>query len=206
MTVKRLTSSISVIFLIMIHDVLLLAYSIYGVQNALQMTFAVDTFFVLLCISSAYHLVVWLFTRKRTVRVAARIPLYFVPLAAFLLLSLAFPMQELPNQQPTLASPSRRYTMKMHMEHNRWIVSIFDKSGTKLYEDKNSEFVGHLNVYWLWDKKDRLWLYNSDDGRFYYWSPKPSGWSKALWDRETDRKKGELNPPRGVRPDYASNK
>jgi hypothetical protein len=33
----------------------------------------------------------------------------------------------------------------------------------------HSEFVGYLNAYWLWDSQDRLWLYNSDTGRVFFW-------------------------------------
>ena len=50
-----------------------------------------------------------------------------------------------------------------------WTVTIHNPDGHLLYEDTSSEFVGYLNVYWSWDGDDRVWLYNSDDGRVWYW-------------------------------------
>jgi hypothetical protein len=73
-----------------------------------------------------------------------------------------------------------------------WKVTVSDPSGTQLYKDDSSEFVGHLNVYWMWDDADRAWLYNSDDGRVWFWEQTGTNWIKTYWgygdtNREIDR-------------------
>lgn len=191
-------------FLIIINSILLFIYSIHGIQNGLQALFSLIVFAVLLIISSTYHLILWLIIRKRTLSWMVRTPLYLLPMI-IILISLLFPanLTELPNQKSKLISPSKQYTMNMDMEHNRWIVSISDTNGKLLYRDNNSDFVGHLNVYWIWDDKDRLWLFNSDDSRIYYWIPISSTWKKNLWSDEKNSKQDDFSPPMDLYPDYA---
>ena len=54
-------------------------------------------------------------------------------------------------------------------------------NGNVLFKD-DSEFVGHLNVYWAWDDRDRVWLKNSDDGRIHYWElDDKNSWRRYEW-------------------------
>jgi len=191
-------------FLIAVHSLLLLVYAMHGVQNGLQMVFSIFYFLTLICISSAYHIILWLLTRKRSLAQAVRIPLHLLPVAVIMILSLILPKPpELPNQQSTLVSPSGRYAMDMDMKGNRWIVSISDRDGKLLYRDNDSNFVGHFNVYWVWDNRDRLWLYNSDDGHIYYWIRTSSAWQKAPWSDGTNPRRDEFSAPANLYPDYA---
>lgn len=188
--------------LIALHSVLLFVYIMHDTQTPVQLIMYLSCFFVLLTISSIYHFILWLTTRKRSIRNIIRILLYFVPVVVFLLLGILLPKRPQPlNQTTSLPSPSRHYTMKMDIENNLWIVSIFDKSGKRLYRDDDSEFVGHLNVYWIWDAKDRLWLYNSDDGRVYFWEMTRKGWTKNLWSGK--EAKDRFSPPNSLFPEYA---
>jgi len=57
-------------------------------------------------------------------------------------------------------------------------VTITDTNGTVLHKDDASEMVGNLNVYWGWDSQDRVWVYNSDDGRIWRWELADGGWQK----------------------------
>jgi len=99
-----------------------------------------------------------------------------------------------------LASPSGKYILTVPIERNPkdnnarvWKITIADSAGKQLYKDGSSKFVGHLNVYWVWDENDRVWLYNSDDGGVWFWEFDGTNWIKTYWGygqdkREIDRK------------------
>jgi hypothetical protein len=135
-----------------------------------------------------------------------------------LLLALAFGCRlrtELPppNQQQPLTSPSGSYILTVPIEPNEvnptyqntkvWKVTISRPGGDVLYKDEASEFVGYLNVYWIWDAGDRAWLYNSDTGRVHFWELVEGEWVKTEWGhgqvREIDR---DLAPPPDLYPPY----
>lgn len=59
-----------------------------------------------------------------------------------------------------------------------WKVTITDRNGAVLYRDDESTMVGTLKVYWGWDSRDRVWLYNSDDGKIWRWEQGENGWMK----------------------------
>ena len=77
------------------------------------------------------------------------------------------------------------------------MVTIHSKSGALEYKDKDSDMVGHLNVYWGWDDSDQVWTYNSDDGRIYRWK-KVGKWTKTLAKPEDSEK-----IPQWILPEYA---
>ena len=90
-----------------------------------------------------------------------------------LLVSSCGPEYHKPYQDQPLVSPSGKYVLTVPIEKaadnlHYWRVTISDMKGNVLFKD-DSEFVGHLNVYWTWDKEDRVWLQNSDNGYTYYW-------------------------------------
>lgn len=91
------------------------------------------------------------------------------------------------NQEQPLVSPSGRYVLTVPIEtaadsrRRYWRVTISDVNGNVLFKD-DSEFVGHLNVYWAWDDRDRVWLKNSDDGRIHYWElDDKNSWRRYEW-------------------------
>lgn len=104
-----------------------------------------------------------------------------------------------PNQVQPMRSPSGKYVLTLPIERNPayhdalvWKVTISDANGHPLYKDDASEFVGNLNVYWMWDDADRVWIYNSDDGGVWFWELDGTQWIKTFWgygasDREIDR-------------------
>lgn len=194
-----------VFILVLLHSVLLLAYALHGVQNGFQAIVSLYIFLIQLGISSVFHLIFWLATRKRSIKNVVRVPVYLLPVIVFLLLPLLLPdSPQLANQMSPLDSPSKRYKMKMEMKDNRWVVSVFDKSETQLYRDNDSTFLGQFNVYWVWDNADRLWLYNSDNGFVYYWMATPKGWTKVCWGAgHEQRSAGNFSPPETLCPDYA---
>jgi hypothetical protein len=84
-----------------------------------------------------------------------------------------------------------------------WKVTISDQDGKLLYKDENSELVGYLNAYWLWDGQDRVWLYNSDTGQVFFWELSDGEWPKTEWGhgRVGDIDRG-LTPPPELYPSY----
>lgn len=196
---------IPIALLIVINTILIVVYALYDVHNALDLFLALAALFVLLAISTVYHLVLCLCTRKKSIKNAFKVPLYLLPAAFFLFVAIFFPRGfELPNQKSKLVSYDKKYTMEMNIKHNRWIVSIYDDQGKKLYSDDRSKFSGLLNVYWIWDQKDRLWLYNSDDAFVYYWVNTPKGWKKVCWGYESDNISHRFQPPKALYPKYDS--
>jgi hypothetical protein len=193
----------STAFLVIINALLLLGYAFYGTQNGLQMFFNIAIFVMLFVVASIYHLILWLCTRKRTLRNRVRIPLYILPAALVIIQCFALPKApELPNQQPRLASGDKQYTMHMDMKDNRWTVSIYDRHGKKLYTDSDSDFRSQCNVYWMWDSENRLWLYNSDDSFVWYWTKTQTGWKKVYWGNGIEEKKESFYPPKALYPKY----
>ena len=85
-----------------------------------------------------------------------------------------------------------------------WNVEIQDSDGQTVHKEI-TEFVPHLNVYWIWGPSDRLWLYNSDDGRVYCWHQTGGDWKRTEWGygqtKETKLDFGET--PLTLYPDYA---
>lgn len=153
-----------------------------------------------LVITTTAQFLVHLVLRKRKMHGAFRTALFFVPSVVLVLVALAIPKPPtLPNQVQPMPSPSGKYVLTVPTErnpnyhdHEVWKVTISDTSGEVLYKDNSSECVGWLNAYWAWDNSDRAWLYNSDDGRVYFWESDGTNWTKMYWgygktNREIDR-------------------
>jgi hypothetical protein len=86
-----------------------------------------------------------------------------------------------------------------------WVVTLTGRSGETLYRDEASDFACTLNVYWTWDADGRVWLYNSDDGRVWFFERRGAVWTKNLWGAGTTRLTvRNLMPPAGLFPDYVS--
>jgi len=95
----------------------------------------------------------------------------------FILVALVFSTRcsryQRPYQDQPLVSPSGKYILTVPIEKaadklHYWRVTISDDKGNVRFKD-DSKFVGYLNVYWSWDKEERVWLENSDTGYVYYW-------------------------------------
>ena len=113
--------------------------------------------------------------------------------------------EDKPNQKQPFASPSGKYILLVPIEinskdqHQYWRVTITDANGKVLFKD-DSHFVANLNVYWYWDKDDRVWLKNSDNGSVYYWQQDASGaWKRYEWERSN---KEPHEPPAELFPEY----
>lgn len=124
------------------------------------------------------------------------------------------------NQRTPLVSPSGAFVLKMPVEriaeYHYWRLEIRDTACNLLYKDKEG-FPARFNVYWCWDSIDIVWLYNSDDGKVYFYSPQkttqrsPSSlgdpdltcWSKHFWGFGRRNECGlPVAPPSSLYPEY----
>lgn len=120
--------------------------------------------------------------------------------------------REMPiNHMQDVMSPSSEYILSVPIEkaedgHKYWFVTITDNGGVEVYKDVDTEFVGNLNVYWIWDEEDRVWLYSSDTGRTYVWIQSDSEWTKHFWGlgKNVRKYKENIKPPATLYPDYVN--
>jgi hypothetical protein len=124
-----------------------------------------------------------------------------VPSVLLILVSIVFRPPPEPNRTQGLVSPSGQYTLSVPIVNDRHRVTIRDNQGNLEYEDKQSDFVGWLSAYWIWDDQDRVWLYNSDDGRVFCWEKQGKRWKKIP---KVETEVG-VEPPPELFPDYAKN-
>lgn len=111
------------------------------------------------------------------------------------------------NQRQPSPSPDGQYVLTVPIEKNAagermWQVTISDAGGDRLYRDVDSEFVGNLNVYWIWDDANRVWLYNSDAGAVFYWEIQNGDWVKTQWGCDEICKVDTPMPPDELYPEY----
>ena len=135
-------------------------------------------------------------------------------------------MESKPNQQSPSTSPSGLYVLRVPVvavEDSRgktlhfWMPEIADSSGKLPYKD-NEGFPARFNVYWCWDSEDRVWLYNSDDGKVWFWEqpqriapkashsfgdPDEANWTRNYWGYGKKNECGlDISPPASLYPDY----
>ena len=189
--------------LITINVVLWCLYFGISARNSSPFGFVllVITLVIVLGITTAAQFLLHFVLRRRRIHSVFRVALFFIPTAIVLIIP--EPLTP-PNKVQPLPSPSRKYVLTVPIECNPnyknykvWKVTISDSNGTVLYKDNESECVGWLNAYWAWDDSDRAWLYNSDDGRVYFWELDGANWNKTYWGYGKDHREIErdINQP-----------
>jgi len=113
------------------------------------------------------------------------------------------------NQQQGTVPPNGKFTLHLPIELQTtnptykgtrvWKVTIKNASGQTVYKDDESTMVGTLSVYWGWGADNKVWLYNSDDGRIWHWEVSSEGWRKIPSSRED-------GIPSWILPDYVRNR
>jgi uncharacterized protein YcfL len=128
----------------------------------------------------------------------------FVTICVTILMSCQGAQVNKPNQKQRFVSPSGRYILNVPIEeadegkNHYWRVTISDNKGTIVFKD-DSPLFARFNVYWYWDKSDRVWLVNSDNGNTYYWEVDENGqWQRTQWQKENSK---GLVPPRELYPE-----
>jgi len=119
-----------------------------------------------------------------------------------------------PNQRQPLKSPSGKYVLTVPIERSKERrdllgfgspyrhVTISDPNGNVLYRDPEEYFPEWFGTYWVWDEEDRVWLYGSDTGTFYY-ECVHGIWTRRGWvNGKTGQGEKEIGPPKSLNPGY----
>jgi len=117
-----------------------------------------------------------------------------------------------PNKRQSQVSPSGKYVLNVPIERtgDRNLfgfgepyrhVKISDTKGSVLYRDHRKDFPGRFGTYWIWDEKDRAWIFGSDLGTFYY-ECTDGTWTRHGWVKNNTEK--SIEPPASLYP--SSNK
>lgn len=192
----------STCFLIILNALIILGLCTVG-GTLVGIFVGVIIFAFLMIPSSIIQGITYAIIRKKKLNPFLRSFLYLIPCILLLILAVFGPKPpQKPNQKTPSTSPSGAYVLTVPIKHGCWTVTISDPQGNVLYKDE-SDFMGHFNVYWCWDAEDKVWLYNSDDGRVYFWENINGKWRKDKWGhshtKESDR---DIHPPEQVYPHY----
>jgi hypothetical protein len=122
-----------------------------------------------------------------------------------------------PNQRQPLTSPGGKYVLTVPRERSKekqgpigfglpfWHVKISDPNRVVLYRDAEESFPGHFSMYWTWDEKDRVWLYDSEGGTVYFYEYVDENWTKQEWGHgKTGYVDRDIEPPLSLYPSYMS--
>lgn len=181
----------------------LLALCVYLARTSVG-GLAVFLFVVLWAGSTVWHAVLVWVDRRVQIRAALRTLFYLLP-AALLLLGVvtASNTPQPVNRRSPATSPDGNLILSVPIEKNLWRVTIRDQKGNVIYRDAPG-FGGLFNVYWIWDRQNRVWLFDSDTSYVYYWENTPRGWRKVQWGYGHTREVPEvIEPPEALYPEYA---
>jgi len=195
----------STIFLVFLNG--LLFYSILALKsNVLGLIVGIFATAAFMVVSGLWHGIVVLIERKMRINPTKRTIAFLLPL--IILIGLPYigikPAQKINKQRPAI-SPSGQVVAKVGTEDGYWKIRFDNNKGKELFTD-HTDFVGHLNIYWIWDKEERFWVYNSDDGSVYCWLRDNSvGWYWVRWGTGHKKwaEKVDFWPPDDLYPGYA---
>ena len=131
-------------------------------------------------------------------------------LLLFLLLLLAC-LGIKPSSKPNKARPAITADGKMEAyvssPSEGWRIKISNKDTGRTWTHQ-TDFVSHLNIYWIWDSESRFWIYNSDDGSVYFMDRIGDEWKIQDWGNGRTKLQNipdSLIPPYALYPDYVKN-
>ena len=122
-----------------------------------------------------------------------------------------------PNKRQSQVSPSGKYVLDVPIERSgerglfgfgepyRHVI-ISDTKGNILYRDHRKDFPGRFGTYWIWDEKDRAWIFGSDLGTFYY-ECTDGTWTRHGWAENDKNSEKDIEAPESLYPSsYKQNK
>ena len=130
--------------------------------------------------------ILFVLTRRKQLRWLKAIALGGISSTTLLLvLLLIFPLrikdpnsERLTNRQQNLVSPSGKYILTVPVKRIKQkslsfgspflIVTISDPNGNVIYQDEEQTFPAWFGTYWMWDQQDRMWIFGSDAGTYFY--------------------------------------
>jgi hypothetical protein len=113
-----------------------------------------------------------------------------------------------PNKRQSVISPSGKYVLTVPIERSKvdrgplgfgepyWYVTISDPNGNIIYRDPEEDFPGRFGTYWIWDEKDRVWIFGSDSGICYY-EHADGTWTRHGWGESNN---DDIEPPESLYP------
>lgn len=144
--------------------------------------------------------------RRFYLKPAPRFFFYLSPLWLLVLSGLVLPAATRPpNKQNPALSPDGHYQARFSSPEGGWKIVIVDRQGDGKWTEE-TPFLPHLQIYWHWDAENRLWIYNSDDGRVHYLSTTGAGWRMNEWSGNLGAPalpEPKPNPPVELYPPYA---
>ncbi|MCP4257739.1 MAG: hypothetical protein GY774_09470 [Planctomycetes bacterium] len=118
-----------------------------------------------------------------------------------------------PNKRQSVTSPSGKYVLNVPIERSedhglfgfgepyRHVI-ISDPNGNILYRDHRKDFPARFGTYWIWDEKDRAWIFASDEGIFYYECTNGIWTRNEWWQGNKDNAEKGIRPPMSLYPSY----
>jgi hypothetical protein len=201
---ENLSRKPSTWFLVILNALIFLCLLLPGL-NPIGWILAIPVTLVFVALSGVWH-GAWIFlNRKFHLHSIIRCVGFVLPVLGLLALPYFGIEPDRPiNKQKPAISDAGQFSAYVTAESGGWNVEILDSDGLSLLNEE-TEFVPHLNVYWIWGPENRLWLYNSDDGRVHCWHDTGDDWIRTEWGygktRETKKDLGM--PPPELYPDYA---
>lgn len=193
-------------FLVALNALLFLALLLPG-ANLFGLILAIPAFLVFVAFSGVWQTFWALLDRRFRFHNLVRCLGFVIPVIALIVLPLlgVEPPRQINKQRPAI-SQSAAHRAFVQAESKGWKIIIQDDHRETVHEEL-TEFVPHLNVYWIWGPGEILWLYNSDDGRVHCWRKSPTGmnWQHIEWGygHTIETKKISESPPEDLYPDYA---
>ena len=194
----------STLFLVILNALIFLCLLLPSL-NPVGWILAIPVSLIFVAISGIWHGIWVLLNRKFHLHNLLRSLGFVLPVLCLVVFPYLGIAPERPiNKQNPAASESGRFLSRVTAGSGGWNVEILDGDGLVLL-DEETEFVPHLNVYWIWGPADQFWLYNSDDGRVYCWHQTGGNWKRTEWGHgQTKQTEQELGiPPKNLYPDYA---
>lgn len=198
----------SVAFLVIVNALLFFAMGAIG-NHVLGILFLVPATLFFMAFSAVPQLLVRRFLEKRAyLKPVPRTLAYLSPLWLLFLLGALLPaLPQAPNKQNPARSPDGQFEARFTSPAPGWDVVIRERRSGKKWKEE-TPFLPHLQIYWRWDAENRLWIYNSDDGRVHYLQAAEGAWSMHEWGwggAPSSESASELRPPNELYPSYARN-
>lgn len=86
------------------------------------------------------------------------------------------------NKTQGIQSPNKKYFGYMTISNNKWRPQIIDSKNNILFQDSTIDWDPFWSSYWVWDKNNRFWIQNSDDGKTYFYEFSEEKWQKFEYD------------------------
>lgn len=203
--VRPATKKPSTSFLILLNG--LIFYGVLALNsNIFGLILGVFTTAVFMVFSGIWHGIVVFIEGKLHMNPALRTVAFLLPVITVLVLPTVgiSPPQKINKQRPAV-SPSGEFSARVGTRNGYWLIQISDRGGNEFHTE-HTDFVSHLNVYWIWDQEDRFWVFNSDDQSVHCWHRDDEGdwhWLKcgSIYGKRT--REDDLRPPEDLYPDYA---